>query len=403
MRVTGRFPHAAGACGLMAALVLAAGLVFCAASSAADFSSVFGRSYLPDSRLNDSRTDGEASGRRINLGTHHLFIRCQGDTGPVVIVDTALGSVSLEWRHIQESLARRVSVCLYDRAGYGASEPGPLPRTSARIADELHILLERAGIAGPYVLVGHSFGGYTVQRFAGRYPASVAGVVLVDSSHPEQYERFLAAPIGLKTAPSNDRPGIRGFRFATPTLHPNLPAGVRDAVMHTLLRQPTRTAIAEEFYEFRRSAAEVREAGDLPDVPLLVLTRGRRVYPHTYRGDLMEGLWMRLQTELAARAAHSAQIIANYSGHYIHLDQPQLVVDAVSLVVDLARIQLSAARPSPAAFPAKPAWYAFEGAAWYSDGFHTRRVMGPAYPSQNGYRSPGWSADPQMLAWIGGD
>ncbi|MBI1731847.1 MAG: alpha/beta hydrolase [Gammaproteobacteria bacterium] len=402
MRLSGRMLHAAWRCRAGALFVLLS-LALLPSNSTAALSWAFGRSFLPETPTPDERPDTDSSGRRVNLGSHSLYLHCRGRDGPTVVVDTALGSLALEWQHVQKILARRMSVCLYDRGGYGQSDPGPLPRTSARLAEELRELLQQAAVRGPYVLVGHSFGGYSMLRFAGRYPEAVAGIVLVDSSHPEQYERFLAPPFGIRTAPSSEQRGIRQFRFGTPSLHPNLPPEIRADVMSYLIRLPTRTAIAEEFFEFRRSALDVREAGPLPDVPLLVISRGPRAYPQDFRGKMIEALWLELQTELARLAPHSAHIVAEHSGHYVHLDQPQLVVDGISLVVDLARLQ----RPEvgltqAAAWKGRPAWYAFEGATWRSDGFQTLEVMGPEFTSQNGYRSPGRSADPAMLAWLEG-
>jgi pimeloyl-ACP methyl ester carboxylesterase len=363
--------------------------------SPAALSWVFGRSFLPEPQALQRHRDVDDAGRLVNLGSHSLFLNCRGSGGPTVVVDTALGSAALEWRHIQSGLARAMRVCLYDRAGYGESEPGPLPRTTGRLARELHELLNQAGEAGPYVLVGHSFGGYTAQHFASRYPESVAGIVLVDSSHPDQYERFLAPPLNVRTAPGVDRPGFHLFRFATPRLHPNLPAEVREEAGNALLRLPTRTAIAEEFYSFRRSAMEVRESGPLPDVPLLVISRGTCDCLADHRSRLFEARWLELQIELSGLTPHSAHIVAERSGHYVHLDRPQLVIDGISLVVDLARLRVAGVRRS-----APVPWYAFDGATWLVDGFGTLVVPGPVHTSQNGYRSPGRSADPTMVAWM---
>lgn len=129
-------------------------------------------------------------GQRLNVGGYKLHINCQGEGRPVVILDAGVGGFSLEWQAVQSSLARQTKVCAYDRAGYGWSDMGPLPRTTARVGQELHTLLHKARLNPPYVLVGHSFGGYSVQYFARTWSDEVAGLVLVDSSHPEQVERL---------------------------------------------------------------------------------------------------------------------------------------------------------------------------------------------------------------------
>jgi len=337
-------------------------------------------------------------GQLVDIGTHKLHIYCQGNGSPTVIVDTGLGEISLEWIRIQQNLANYSKICLYDRAGYGWSETGPLPRTSSYIADELYRLLKRADIEGPYVLVGHSFGGYNMQVFASRYQDVTAGIILVDSSHPQQYERFLAAPINVKTAPDNNR-GSRLFRFSLPRLHPKVPKEVRSDVMAMMLKRPMRMAMANEYYDYRQSAADVIETGDLPPVPLLVLSRGKRVYPHDRRGDLMEDLWSTLQQELVERSPRTAHVIANESGHFIHLDQSQLVVDSVALIVDIVKFKLVFKdRLEDDNLMPRPVWYAFNGATWRSDWLSTRLANGPNFPSQNGHQQLGFVADTLELA-----
>jgi len=274
-------------------------------------------------------------GQLVDIGSHRLHIFCIGTGDPTVVIDSGLGGNSLEWIQVQRMLARQVRVCSYDRAGYGWSEPGPLPRTSSRIVDELFTLLKNADLHGPFVLVGHSFGGYTMQLFANRYPAETAGLVLVDSSHPEQFERFLAPPIRVNLAPSGRNRVM--MMSPSPPLPANLPEEIKARIQAFNLRGETRTAMGQELLDFRLSAQQVREASALPDVPMVVLTRGKRVWPLTERGERMEQLWTQLQTELASRTQHVTHIVAQHSGHHVHLDEPLLVVNSVLTVVDLVR------------------------------------------------------------------
>lgn len=274
-------------------------------------------------------------GRLVDIDTHRLHIWCVGSGQPTVIIDSGLGGNSLEWIKVQRSLARHVRVCSYDRAGYGWSEPGPLPRTSSRIVDELFALLAEADLAGPYVLVGHSFGGYTMQLFANRYPNKTAGLVLVDSSHPEQFERFLAPPIKVNLAPSGRNRVM--LLSPSPPVHKNLPDEVKSLVRTLNLKGTARAAMGHELLDFRLSAQQVRDASDLPNVPMVVLTRGKRVWSQSDRGQRMEQLWLQLQVELAERAQRVTHIVAESSGHHIHLDQPELVADSVHMIVDRVR------------------------------------------------------------------
>jgi pimeloyl-ACP methyl ester carboxylesterase len=128
-------------------------------------------------------------GEMVDAGTHSLHINCLGEGGPTVILEAANFGMSAHWVRVQQQLAQTTRVCAYDRAGMGWSEAGPEPRDAKQISSELHTLLKGADTEAPYVLVGHSYGGLYARMYAARYPNQVAGVVLVDSSHPEQFTR----------------------------------------------------------------------------------------------------------------------------------------------------------------------------------------------------------------------
>lgn len=129
-------------------------------------------------------------GELVDVGGYSLHINCVGEGSPTVILEAGSGANSVDWANIQPEVANTTRVCAYDRAGTGWSEPGPEPRDLQQIAGELHTLLGNAGIGGPYVLVGHSFGGLYVRMYAEMYPKEVAGMVLVDSSHPDMWTRM---------------------------------------------------------------------------------------------------------------------------------------------------------------------------------------------------------------------
>lgn len=278
----------------------------------------------------------EPPGQLVDIGTHRLHIHCMGEGMPTVVIDSGLGGFSLEWRHVQELLARHTKVCAYDRAGYGWSDPGPGPRTSARIAHELRQLLDRAKVPAPYLLVGHSFGGYNVRYFASEYPSITAGLVLVDASHPDQFGRFPGPNTAAEVAARSRRPGA-GFMVAQPVLPANYPEHLRREAFMLMGMPKARETQIDEFLNFQRSAAEVRTAQPLPHTPLLILSRGQRVWPQTPHGDEMERIWQELQQDLASLSPHSLHLVATSSGHSIHLDQPEAVVTAVTLTAAAAR------------------------------------------------------------------
>ncbi|WP_201372580.1 alpha/beta fold hydrolase [Ktedonobacter robiniae] len=120
----------------------------------------------------------------IDVGGYRLAIACTGSGSPAVILDAGMGDTSEVWRQVQEAVSEFTCVCSYDHAGRGQSDPGPTPRTSQTIATELHALLRHAHIPGPYIFVGHSFGGYNARLYASQYPEEVVGLILVDSASP---------------------------------------------------------------------------------------------------------------------------------------------------------------------------------------------------------------------------
>src|ERR671910_1269326 len=129
-------------------------------------------------------------GEMVDVGGYSLHINCVGQGSPTVVLDAGSGAMSAHWVRVQREVSGTTRVCFYDRAGMGWSEMGPDPRDAKQITGELHTLLSKAGIEGPYVLVGHSFGGMYMQTYAARYPEEVAGVALVDSStDPDQFSQ----------------------------------------------------------------------------------------------------------------------------------------------------------------------------------------------------------------------
>ena len=275
-----------------------------------------------------------APGRLITVGAHKLHIYCVGTGSPTVILEAGLGGSALEWTTVQTELSRSFRVCSYDRAGMGWSDAGPLPRSALQITDELHSLLQNAEEAGPFVLAGHSFGGYSAQLFASRFPQLSVGLVLIDSSHPAQIERFAAPPVGVNIAPKG-----RLMHLIPVQIADNMPAELRDTAAALIMDYKSRLAVTKELQSFRLSAHQLMQHETLPAVPLLVLTRGVQKWPDNARGNRMENLWQQLQSELAQRTDNAAQIIARRSGHHIHLDQPELVSEAIRLVATAARQQ----------------------------------------------------------------
>lgn len=275
--------------------------------------------------------DSLVPGRLVDIGGYRLHILCKGEGVPAIILDSGTGGFSLEWARVQEVMARRTQVCSYDRAGYGWSDVGPLPRTSKRISGELHALLEKAGVPGPYILAGHSFGGYTAQLFARNYPAETAGLILIDASHPEQADRFPRAE--PRRAPVR-RQGARTYSIVQHVLHPNYPDETALLATRIMNSWHHKATWREEMKMFQRSGKQVSESSPMPAVPVTVLTRGRRAWPYNAFGNEMERVWMEMQDELSQLGSDQVHLIAERSGHMIHLDQPGIVISAMLTMIN---------------------------------------------------------------------
>lgn len=274
----------------------------------------------------------KAPGTFVWVGEHRLHVHCMGEGSPTVIFDSGLGGTSLDWSLIQPKVAEHTRACTYDRAGYGWSDRGPAPRHSRRIVAELEQLLGYSSIGGPYVLVGHSFGGLNVQLFAKRNPERVAGLVLVDSSHERQFEAFDAA--GLPSvAPRGNSFMLRNYN----NVPSNMPPAVRPLAQKFAYASDTVVSIHSELANMRRSAQQLAADAPLPDIPMAVVIHDPSPYLASPRSATMASLWKRLQTELAQQTSHSKLIVSQTSDHYVQFADPTTVTEAIVDVIGQAR------------------------------------------------------------------
>src|SRR5208282_6371434 len=158
-------------------------------------------------------------GQRVDVGGYKMHIDCLGQGTPTVILDSGLGDSYISWHKVQPGIAKFTRVCSYDRAGLGYSDSSSEPRTSKLIAEELHALLHAGNVAPPYVLVGHSMGGYDVRLYASLHHDEVVGMVLVDASHPDQENRF---PPELKNMEGSWRREAQFLEYTMPFGVPRL-------------------------------------------------------------------------------------------------------------------------------------------------------------------------------------
>jgi pimeloyl-ACP methyl ester carboxylesterase len=243
--------------------------------------------------------------RTFEVSGLSMHVRCAGERipgSPLVVLEAGGGNSADTWRDVHLPIAHFARACAYDRPGRGLSASPRAMLNADAYVPLLSDLLKAAGEPGPYVLVGHSIGGVIAALFANRHQSEVVGMVLVDSSHEEQITRFRALPTA--TPPAGAPP-------STPLRSPEpLPVG---GLIELLGTQPWRGTI-----------------------PLVVLTRGKAP---SAAGDpnaaARNEIWLELQRDWATRSPKGKQIVAVNSGHYIHNDEPALVIDAVKSVIDL--------------------------------------------------------------------
>ncbi len=284
-------------------------------------------------------------GHLVQAGSIRLNIDCSGQGSPTVILESGSGGPSIDWLMVQPEIAKFSRVCSYDRAGYAWSDSGPGPRSSLQIARELKRLLQADGEKGPYILVGHSMGGYNIRVYTGQYPDDVAGMVLVDASNEDQE---LRAPESIRkwSADYRKHPGWKKLAcffqlhlgWARLTADRDAPAfwptAFREEENFLMLRTKHQFATIDEDQVFSTlSAAQVRSAGTLGDRPLIVLTATRQddISPEIPPEDAQaeEDLWVhQLQPELARLSTHGKQIVVD-SSHEMPSEHPEVGISAI--------------------------------------------------------------------------
>ncbi len=240
------------------------------------------------------------TGGLVDVGGHRLRVERFGKGAPTVVFEAGLAQPRTTWGRVPKDVAEFAQVVIYDRAGLGDSDEVGTRRTSKQTVAELHAMLRAAGIEPPFVLVGHSFGGLNVRLFASQFPDEVAGIVLLDASHEDEYKRLAA-----------------------------------------LLPEPKRTEYLQhegggnyEKVDLLASADEVRNAAPLKPMPLVVVSA-------TGEGNSAEDPNTKVHGELQALLGrllpNSSQVIAENSGHFVQLDRPELVTNAIRKTVEQAR------------------------------------------------------------------
>lgn len=285
-----------------------------------------------------------APGVLVDVGGYNLHLYCMGEGSPTVVIETGLTVQALSWKSVQTEMSAFARVCTYDRAGYGWSDVGVMPRTARQIAGELVTLLANADIQPPYLLVGHSIGGTYMRYLAATRPELVAGVVLVDASPPDYFALVDTVPAvaqGLQAETMGFDELIFALR-ASGDYTGWLAPGVAKEDEATYLALVSRASFFETAYSELVSAGhsldQTRYAGDLGDLPLIVLS-ATLSFGDTAADLEAQELWIQAQQAQAALSTQGQFRAVADSRHYIYVDQPQAVVDAVRELVEGAAAQ----------------------------------------------------------------
>ena len=276
-------------------------------------------------------------GNMVDVGGYRLHIHSQGEGSPTVVFDSGLGCTSLDWSLVQPELSITTRVVSYDRAGYGWSDESPLERTSENIVKELHTLLHNAGMQGPYILVGHSFGGNNVRLFASEYPDEVAGVVLVDASHEDVPAKMPMPKINKNQLLIMSYTGVMRL-FTQSQLLKALavfPIEVQSAYLSQALSTKLFRTCLKEGEALEKSCAQLKSAGGhLGAKALTVISAGKTInsegtgYTQEQINAIMEPFEL-LQQDLVTKSTKGKRIIAKESDHLIPRNQPSIIISAV--------------------------------------------------------------------------
>jgi pimeloyl-ACP methyl ester carboxylesterase len=292
-------------------------------------------------------------GHLVDIGGMRLNLDCSGASSlgmPTVILESGAGVPAYGWHLVQPEIAKFARVCSYDRAGYGWSDmPVQMPRTSLQEVHELHALLRSAAVQPPYILVGHSLGGYLIRVYNGQYSDEVVGAVFVDSSHEDQtrrmgpeFRKFFEET--LKSSRSQAK--LIGILIHTGAMRliqhrqraqMRLPLDFLQTLEYLQRRDGFMQAVGQEMESFEESANEVRNSGNFGNKPLVVLTAGKITevpgLPKKAVDEFHETWLHDLQPQIARLSTQGRQIVVTDSTHMIPFEAPQTIVDAVRGIV----------------------------------------------------------------------
>lgn len=294
-----------------------------------------------------------------------IHLVCMGQGSPTVIFTAGLGNWSEIWRKVQPSIAETTRACAWDRAGFGLSSPSPQPQDVTHTTADLEKALKVAHIGGPYVIVGHSLGGYESLLFTDRHLREVVGMVLVDPSFPDQ-QRIIAetSPItatttgqlardaisslqacAAKLKTGQTKPGDADFADCVDPSEDTYPAGLL-ARFRAMESDPARyVTVASTIGQGPKdSVLAINPRRHYADMPLIVLTAGEiQDFPPEAQeagkawAEFVATGWLKAHDDIARLSERGVNLVVPDSAHYIHMQKPQIVIDSINQVVDEVR------------------------------------------------------------------
>jgi pimeloyl-ACP methyl ester carboxylesterase len=271
-------------------------------------------------------------GALVDVGGYRVHLYCTGTGSPTVVIVGA--GFSSDWGLVQPEIAKLTQVCSYDHSGVGWSDDGPKDSCALRVG-EVHAALKNARVQRPYLLVGHSLGGLVARLYAGRYPDEVAGIVFVD--HAMGFRGSITMRPGSTLPPPTPPNGLAVVPSGGPK-----PMGLEDDPNFSKLRPQDREAHIWFMGQSRNQKALQANSQIMPDC---VAEADALVKEHSQPlgdkplidVDTNQSAGTELQTQLLSLSRNSKEMVADKSGHFVIIDRPDVVVDAVSQVVRSVR------------------------------------------------------------------
>ena len=259
----------------------------------------------------------------INIGSQQMHYCIIGSGSPTIVLDVGIGETYRDWLPFLEKINKKVRIFCYDRAGYGQSKIGTLPRDSKSEADELKLLLDKTNIKGPYILLGHSLGALNLQVFASRYKADISGILLLD-------------PPPLEWIMGKGFPQMMKLADETTNNFENLSEKMKNSDNENDRQKSDffKTLASEHRNMFSNSAKQAAAISSFGKIPLFVIASGKANPQMGKNAEAFQKFWNDQCKELSSKSKNGKYILAAESSHHIQHDDPEIVLKAINELLE---------------------------------------------------------------------